>query len=123
MLGRGDFHHSKNRIGVPVAPIALVDCNNFYASGERVFNHGLEGKPIVVLSNNDGCLIAGYLCRPLFSMNGMTVILRPATVVLNKENTAVLLQRPYTPEYCCSWRLFPRFRCQNLSPIRFRICR
>ncbi len=37
---------------------ALVDCNNFYASCERVFNPMLEGKPIVVLSNNDGCVVA-----------------------------------------------------------------
>jgi DNA polymerase V len=37
---------------------ALVDCNNFYASCERVFNPKLEGRPIVVLSNNDGCVIA-----------------------------------------------------------------
>lgn len=38
--------------------IALVDCNNFYASCERVFNPRLIGRPIVVLSNNDGCVIA-----------------------------------------------------------------
>lgn len=37
---------------------ALVDCNNFYASCERVFNPTLEGKPVIVLSNNDGCAIA-----------------------------------------------------------------
>lgn len=37
---------------------ALVDCNNFYASCERVFDANLEGKPIAVLSNNDGCIIA-----------------------------------------------------------------
>jgi len=37
---------------------ALVDCNNFYASCERVFRPDLNGKPIVVLSNNDGCIIA-----------------------------------------------------------------
>jgi DNA polymerase V len=37
---------------------ALVDCNNFYASCERVFRPDLENKPIVVLSNNDGCVIA-----------------------------------------------------------------
>jgi len=37
---------------------ALVDCNNFYASCERVFNPPLIGKPIVVLSNNDGCAVA-----------------------------------------------------------------
>ena len=40
------------------APIALVDCNNFYASCERVFQPRLRGLPIVVLSNNDGCVIA-----------------------------------------------------------------
>ena len=40
------------------APIALVDCNNFYASCERVFQPRLRGKPVVVLSNNDGCVIA-----------------------------------------------------------------
>lgn len=39
-------------------PIALIDCNNFYVSCERVFNPKLEGKPIVVLSNNDGCAVS-----------------------------------------------------------------
>jgi DNA polymerase V len=38
--------------------IALIDCNNFYVSCERVFNPGLKEKPIIVLSNNDGCAIA-----------------------------------------------------------------
>lgn len=38
--------------------IALVDCNNFYASCERVFNPRLRGKPVVILSNNDGCCVA-----------------------------------------------------------------
>jgi DNA polymerase V len=37
---------------------ALIDCNNFYASCQRVFRPDLVGKPIVVLSNNDGCVIA-----------------------------------------------------------------
>ena len=37
---------------------ALVDCNNFYASCERVFKPSLNKKPIIVLSNNDGCVIA-----------------------------------------------------------------
>ena len=39
-------------------PFALVDCNNFYASCERLFQPELRDKPIVVLSNNDGCVIA-----------------------------------------------------------------
>jgi len=37
---------------------ALVDCNNFFVSCERVFDSRLEGKPVIVLSNNDGCAIA-----------------------------------------------------------------
>lgn len=37
---------------------ALVDCNNFYASCERVFDPALKNRPIAVLSNNDGCIVA-----------------------------------------------------------------
>jgi DNA polymerase V len=37
---------------------ALVDCNNFYASCERLFRPELNGKPVIVLSNNDGCIVA-----------------------------------------------------------------
>jgi DNA polymerase V len=36
----------------------LIDCNNFYASCERLFNPRLEGRPVIVLSNNDGCVVA-----------------------------------------------------------------
>lgn len=39
-------------------PVGLVDCNNFYASCERLFQPRLRGRPVVVLSNNDGCVIA-----------------------------------------------------------------
>lgn len=38
--------------------IALIDCNNFYVSCERAFNPRLNNKPVIVLSNNDGCAIA-----------------------------------------------------------------
>ena len=43
--------YSKNKI-------ALVDCNSFYVSCERLFNPKIRKKPVVVLSNNDGCVIA-----------------------------------------------------------------
>ena len=39
-------------------PFALIDCNNFYASCERVFDPTLKNRPVVILSNNDGCVIA-----------------------------------------------------------------
>jgi DNA polymerase V len=70
------------------APIALVDCNNFYASCERVFQPRLRGKPVVVLSNNDGRVIARsneakalgvemgapwHLCRESFRKTGVVV--------------------------------------------------
>jgi len=43
---------------LPTRHIALIDVNNFYVSSERVFNPRLNGKPVVVLSNNDGCAVA-----------------------------------------------------------------
>ncbi len=43
---------------MPQTAIALIDCNNFYVSCERVFQPRLEGRPVVVLSNNDGCVVA-----------------------------------------------------------------
>ena len=48
---------------------ALVDCNCFYASCERVFRPDLAKVPIVVLSNNDGCVIArSYDAKPYIKM-------------------------------------------------------
>jgi DNA polymerase V len=38
--------------------VALVDCNSFYASCEAIFKPQLKNQPVVVLSNNDGCVIA-----------------------------------------------------------------
>ena len=54
-LGRGHQCYSSR---VMPALIALVDCNNFYVSCERVFRPDLIGKPVAVLSNNDGCVVA-----------------------------------------------------------------
>ena len=66
---------------------ALVDCNNFYVSCERVFNPAIERKAVVVLSNNDGCVIArseeakalgikmgepAFRCRGFFEKNDVT---------------------------------------------------
>ena len=67
---------------------ALIDCNNFYCSCERVFNPKLEGRPVVVLSNNDGCCISrseeakaigvamaapAYMMEELFKKNNVAV--------------------------------------------------
>lgn len=52
-MGRSDFDYSP-----APARIALIDGNNFYVSCERVFDPKLEGRAMVVLSNNDGCVVA-----------------------------------------------------------------
>ena len=81
-MGRcGSFHSL-------ISMIALADCNNFYASCERVFRPKLNGKPVVVLSNNDGCVIArsneakalgikmgepAFKSRDIFKRNGIHV--------------------------------------------------
>lgn len=69
---------------------ALVDGNNFYVSCERVFRPSLIGKPVVVLSNNDGCAIARsneaktlgvkmgqpwFQCRQLERKHGLVLVL------------------------------------------------
>lgn len=48
--------HQDHQVGMTT--FALIDGNNFYVSCERIFNPKLEGKPVVVLSNNDGCAVA-----------------------------------------------------------------
>jgi len=68
--------------------VALVDCNNFYVSCERVFDPSLAHRPVVVLSNNDGCVIARseeakqlgitmgtpfFTCRQLIRRHGVRV--------------------------------------------------
>ena len=42
----------------PVQQLALIDCNNFYVSCERLFRPDLRNVPVVVLSNNDGCVVS-----------------------------------------------------------------
>lgn len=67
---------------------ALVDCNSFYASCERVFRPDLQGRPVVVLSNNDGCLIAlSTEAKALgFKMGDVYFKVRPA---LQQQQVAV----------------------------------
>jgi DNA polymerase V len=86
-------------------PIALVDCNNFYASCERVFQPDLRGRPVVVLSNNDGCVIARsneakalgiemgapwHLNRATFERHG--VIIRSSNYTLYGDMSARVMQ-------------------------------
>ena len=74
---------------------ALVDCNNFYASCERVFRPALNGQPVVVLSNNDGCIVARSaeakalgipMAKPWFKIEAA---MRAAGVVVFSSNYAL----------------------------------
>ncbi|MEL6357059.1 MAG: Y-family DNA polymerase [Bacteroidota bacterium] len=80
---------------------ALVDCNNFYASCERVFQPKLTDRPIVVLSNNDGCVIARSqeakdlgieMTAPLFKIRGLVdsgkVVVRSSNYALYGDMSA-----------------------------------
>lgn len=75
--------------------IGLIDCNNFFVSCERVFRPQLIGKPVVVLSNNDGCVIARSneakalgiaMGVPFFRIKGMV---EAGTVTVSSSNMAL----------------------------------
>ncbi|WP_372597975.1 translesion error-prone DNA polymerase V subunit UmuC [Amphritea sp.] len=67
---------------------ALVDCNNFYASCERLFRPDLQGRPIVVLSNNDGCVVARSAEAKRLGIK-MAVPLFQVQEQIDRENIAV----------------------------------
>jgi len=86
----------------------LADCNNFYVSCERVFNPSLCAKPVVVLSNNDGCVISRSqeakklgikMGEPLFKIKSLI------------ENKGVIVYSSNFPLYGdMSWRVMERLR-------------
>ena len=92
--------------------IALVDCNNFYVSCERLFNPSLEGKPVVVLSNNDGCIIARsneakalgiamgtplFQVRPLIERHNVRVFSSNYALYGDLSHRVMETLRPFTP--------------------------
>lgn len=86
----------------------LADCNNFYVSCERVFNPSLNGVPVVVLSNNDGCIISRSneakslgikMGEPLFKIKE----------VIKKENIKVFSSN-FALYGDMSWRVMERLR-------------
>ncbi len=92
---------------------ALIDCNNFYASCERVFRPDLVGKPIVVLSNNDGCVIArsneakdvgvpmgapAYKYEKLFQQHNVQVFSANFALYGDMSNRVMTILSDYSPE-------------------------
>ncbi len=80
--------------GEPRAPaenrvFALADCNNFYASCERVFDPSLANRPLVVLSNNDGCVVARSEEAKALGI-GMGVTVMSVKDIIRKNGVAML---------------------------------
>jgi DNA polymerase V len=67
---------------------ALVDCNSFYASCEKVFKPSLEGRPVIVLSNNDGCVIARTPEAKALGIAGFEPVFKYREII-DKNNVAV----------------------------------
>ena len=92
--------------------IALADCNNFYCSCERVFNPALRSTPVVVLSNNDGCVVARsneakalgipmgipfYQARELIEKNGVAVFSSNYNLYGDMSRRVMTLLAEFTP--------------------------
>ena len=124
---------------------ALVDCNNFYASCERVFNPSLNGKPLVVLSNNDGCVIArsneakaleipmgapAFKFQPLFDKHKVHVFSSNYALYGDMSSRVMNILAEYTPEIevysidesFLKFRGFEHFNLQEYGQeIRYRV--
>lgn len=91
---------------------ALVDCNNFYASCQRAFNPSLNKKPVVVLSNNDGCVIArsneakpfipmgavAFKYKSIFETNNINVFSSNYALYGDMSNRVMNTLREFTPD-------------------------
>jgi nucleotidyltransferase/DNA polymerase involved in DNA repair len=87
---------------------ALLDGNNFYASCERVFQPRLVGRPVVVLSNNDGCAIArSDEAKALDSLNlryGRGTVRLASAGTAEKKRQWTIKQERLSPGYTTDWR-------------------
>lgn len=93
--------------------IALIDVNNFYVSCERVFNPGLVDKPVVVLSNNDGCAVARsnevkalgipmgapwFKCKDLAKQHGIVALSSNYALYADMSNRVMQILRGFSPD-------------------------
>ncbi len=121
----------------------LLDCNNFYASCERVFNPSLNGRPVVVLSNNDGCVIArsseakalgipmgepAYKLKELIEANKVAVFSSNYVLYGDMSHRVMTTLRQFVPEieiYSIdeAFLLFDGFENINLKALGEKIVR
>src|ERR1700754_3029786 len=87
---------------------AIVDCNSFYCSCERLFRPDLRNKPVAVLSNNDGCIISRSDEARKLGV-GMTVPYFQARHIIEKNDVAVFSSK-YHLYGDMSWRVMETLR-------------
>ncbi len=100
-------------VNSPPRSIALIDVNNFYVSCERVFNPKLIGKPVVVLSNNDGCAVARsneakalgipmgapwFKCKDLVKQHGIFALSSNYALYADMSNRVMTILRDFSPD-------------------------
>ena len=98
----------------------LCDCNNFFASCERVFRPELNGRPVIVLSNNDGCVIARsneakalgirmghpfFQIRELVERRGVAVFSSNLPLSAARPRPVIPTPRPHAPppQFCSTY--------------------
>lgn len=96
------------------APVALIDCNNYYVSCERAFDPRLQGVPVIVLSNNDGCAIARsaeakalgikmgdpvHLLRDKIANHGVQVLSSNYTLYADMQRRVLSAIQPFASEF------------------------
>ena len=101
-------------LALPPAPlqIALVDCNNFYVNCERVFRPDLRATPMVVLSNNDGCVVSRsneakalgirmglpwFECKALAQEHGILALSSNYALYADLSNRVMSILSTYSP--------------------------
>ena len=122
---------------------ALVDCNNFYASCQRVFEPNLVGKPIVVYSNNDGCVIsrsneaktlgvpmgaAAYQWEKFFEQNSIKVFSANFALYGDMSQRVMTILNDFSPEMeiysideaFIKFEGFERFNLQHIGETMHR---
>ena len=100
-------------LALPIRSIALIYVNNFYVSCERVFNPKLAGKPVVVLSNNDGCAVARsnevkalgvamgapwFKLKDLAKLHGIIGLSSNYALYADMSNRVMSILREYSPD-------------------------
>ena len=98
----------------PIQQIALVDCNNFYVSCERVFRPDLKNIPVVVLSNNDGCVVSRsneakalgikmgqpwFECKELAQEHGVLALSSNYALYADMSNRVMSILGDYSPKH------------------------